>query len=277
MDITAHQGILTDTHLHVDDYGGSGRPVVLIHGWPLSSESWSAQVPALTAAGYRVVTYDRRGFGRSDKPTTGYGYDSLTDDLHAVLVARDLEDATLVGFSMGGGEVARYFTKFGHERVHSVVFASAVTPFLMHGSDNPDGPLDKRTAAQFTAQLTADQSSFYDSFATQFFTAGDRLAVSEEQRQAALAQAGQADKLAALQTMAAWADTDFREDLAHVDVPALIIHGDADATVPLAGSAARTHAAIPGSHLHVIAGAPHGLNVSHAAEFNAALLAFLAL
>lgn len=150
-EITAHHGLLKDINLHVDDTGGSGRAVVLIHGWPLSGESWKYQVPALVAAGYRVVTYDRRGFGRSDKPLTGYGYDTLTDDLEAVLTALDLRDVTLVGFSMGGGEVARYFTKYGTERIHSAVFASAVPPYLLQTPGNPDGPLTAAAAAQMTA------------------------------------------------------------------------------------------------------------------------------
>jgi pimeloyl-ACP methyl ester carboxylesterase len=275
MELTAHHGRLKDTHIHVDDHGGSGRPVVLIHGWPLSSAAWSEQVPALEQAGYRVVTYDRRGFGRSDKPKTGYAYDTLTEDLHALLEGLDLQDVTLVGFSMGGGEVARYFSKYGHERVHSAVFASAVPPYLLHGADNPDGPLTKAQAAQFTAQLTADEDSFYDTFTTQFFSADGQLKVSEAQRLEAVALCDQADKLASLQTMAAWAGTDFREDLTRVDVPTLIIHGDSDATVPFEGSGKRTHEAISGSELHLIAGAPHGCNVSHAEEFNQALIDFL--
>ena len=274
-EITTHHGLLHDTHLHVDDYGGSGRPVVLIHGWPLNGESWSEQVPALEAAGYRVITYDRRGFGRSDKPKTGYGYDTLAEDLNVLLEKLDLRDVTLVGFSMGGGEVARYVANYGTDRLHSVVFAAAVTPYLLQGSDNPDGPLDKATAAQFTAQLTANQDTFYDTFATQFFSVDDTLAVDESQRQEALREAGQADKLAALQTMAAWANTDFRDDLAKIDVPVLVIHGDGDATVPFDGSGKRTHEAIPASQLHVIHGGPHGINVSHADEFNRTLIEFL--
>jgi pimeloyl-ACP methyl ester carboxylesterase len=277
MEITTHHGLLKDTHVHVDDYGGSGRPVVLIHGWPLSGESWSKQVPALESAGYRAITYDRRGFGRSDKPTTGYTYDSLTDDLQAVLSALDLHDVTLVGFSMGGGEVARYLAKYGRERIHSVVFAAAVPPYLMQGADNPDGPLDTATAATMTAALTANQDAFYEDFSKQFFSAGDTLAVSEDDRQEALRQAGQADKLAALQTMAAWANTDFRDDLKSVDVPTLIIHGDSDGTVPFEGSGKRTHEAIAGSQVQLITGGPHGLNVSHADEFNRVLIDFLAV
>jgi pimeloyl-ACP methyl ester carboxylesterase len=275
-EITAHHGLLKDTKLHVDDTGGSGRPVVLIHGWPLSGESWSEQVPALSDAGYRVVTYDRRGFGRSDKPLTGYTYDTLTEDLHTVLEELDLTDVTLVGFSMGGGEVARYFSAYGVERLHSVVFASAVPPYLMKTRGNPDGPLEASQAAAMTAGLTANQETFYDDFTTQFFSANGRLVVTEQQRQDALALAMQSSKVAALACMAAFANTDFREDLPKVTVPTLVIHGDADATVPFDGSGARTHAAIPHSEVHVVAGGPHGVNVSHADEFNRVLLDFLA-
>lgn len=275
-EITAHHGIFKDTDLHVDDTGGSGRPVVLIHGWPLSGEAFADAVPALSAAGYRVVTYDRRGFGRSDKPARGYTYDTLAEDLHALLEALELTDVTLVGFSMGGGEVARYFGLHGAERLRSVVFASAVPPYLMTTPDNPDGPLSPEQAAGMTAKLTADEDAFYDEFTTQFFSANGRLVVTEQQRQDALALTKQADKKAALACMAAFGGTDFREDLAQVSVPALILHGDADATVPFEGSGARTHAAISGSELHVIAGGPHGCNVSHVEEWNGALITFLA-
>ncbi|PSL37486.1 pimeloyl-ACP methyl ester carboxylesterase [Labedella gwakjiensis] len=274
-EITAHHGLFKDTNLHVDDTGGNGRPVVLIHGWPLSGASWSEQVPAFSSAGYRVVTYDRRGFGRSDKPLTGYTYDTLTEDLHTLLEELDLRDVTLVGFSMGGGEVARYFSKYGTDRIHSVVFAAAVPPYLMKTGDNPDGPLEAGQAAQMTAGLTADQEKFYDGFTTDFFSANGKLVVTEEQRQEALALALQSSKVAALACMTAFATTDFREDLPKVTVPTLVIHGDADGTVPFEGSGARTHAAIAGSELHVIAGGPHGINVSHADEFNRVVLDFL--
>jgi pimeloyl-ACP methyl ester carboxylesterase len=275
-EVTAHHGLFKDTNLHVDDTGGSGRPVVLIHGWPLSGESWQDQVPALAAAGYRVISYDRRGFGRSDKPLTGYTYDTLTEDLHALLTELDLNDVTLVGFSMGGGEVARYFSLYGAERLRSVVFASAVPPYMMKSSDNPEGPLEKSEAAKMAAQLTANQETFYDQFTTAFFSAGDVLKVTEQQRQDALALCLQADKKAALACMTAFGTTDFREDLPKVSVPTLVVHGDADGTVPFEGSGQRTHEAIPGSELHVIAGAPHGCNVSHASEFNQVVLNFLA-
>lgn len=275
-EITAHHGLLKDINLHVDDTGGNGRTVVLIHGWPLSGESWAHQVAAFEAAGHRVVTYDRRGFGRSDKPLTGYSYDTLTEDLHAVLEALDLNDVTLVGFSMGGGEVARYFTKYGAERLRSVVFAAAVPPYLLKTPGNPDGPLEATEAAKMTAGLTANQDTFYDDFTKNFFSVDGQLVVSEEERQAALTLAHQAFKPAALEAMASFANTDFREDLEKVTVPTLVIHGDGDAVVPFEGSGARTHAAIPGSELHVIAGGPHGINASHPEEFNRVILEFLA-
>jgi pimeloyl-ACP methyl ester carboxylesterase len=274
-EVTAHHGLFRDTNLHVDDTGGPGRPVVLIHGWPLSGESWSEQVPVFEAAGYRVVTYDRRGFGRSDKPLTGYTYDTLTDDLHAVLEGLELDDATLVGFSMGGGEVARYFSRFGTERVRSVVFASAVPPYLMTTPGNPEGPLSPAEAAKMAAALTANQESFYDDFTTQFYSVDGVLAVPEEKRQQALALALQSSKAAALACMTAFGATDFREDLPKVTVPTLVIHGAGDATVPFEGSGARTHDAIPGSELYIVENAPHGVNVSHAAEWNRVVLDFL--
>ena len=245
--VHAHRGLLTDVNLHVDDTGGTGRPLILIHGWPLSGESWSHQVPAFQAAGYRVITYDRRGFGRSDKPLTGYGYDSLASDLQAVITALDLVDVTLVGFSMGGGEVARYVSVYGTERIRSIVLASAVPPFLLKMPGNPDGPITLGEAAKMTASLTANPDAFYDDFTTQFFSANGELVVPEAERQAAFAQAQQAFTPAALEAMAAFANTDFRDDLAKITVPTLVIHGDADATVPFEGSGARTHAAIAGS------------------------------
>ncbi|WP_422391863.1 alpha/beta fold hydrolase [Arthrobacter sp. N1] len=275
-EIVAHHGLFKNTNLHVDDTGGTGRPVVLIHGWPLSGEAFKNQVPALQSAGYRVITYDRRGFGRSDKPMTGYTYDTLTEDLQALLEELDLRDVTLVGFSMGGGEVARYFSKYSHERIRSVVFASAVPPFMMQGEDNPDGPLTKDAAAGMTKDLSKDEESFYDGFTTDFFSANGELKVTEGQRQEALELCRQADKKAALACIEAFGTTDFRDDLLKVTVPALVLHGDADATVPFEGSGQRTHAALLGSDLHVIAGGPHGCNVSHPDEWNQALITFLA-
>ena len=275
-EVTAHHGIFRNTKLHVDDTGGGGRAVVLIHGWPLSGESWSEQVPKLAEAGYRVITYDRRGFGRSDKPNRGYDYDTLTEDLHTLLAELDLSDATLVGFSMGGGEVARYFSKYGTERIRSVVFAAAVPPYLLKGDDNPDGPLTADMAREWEQAINDDLGGFYDEFVTNFFSANGELKVSDQQRRQARALCDQADRDAVLGCMDAFGTTDFRGDLTKVTVPTLVIHGDADGTVPFEGSGQRTQEAISGSALHLIAGAPHGLNVSHADEFNQALLGFLA-
>jgi len=275
-EVTAHSGLLGKTKVHVEDSGGSGRPVVLIHGWPLSGASWSEQVGALQTAGYRTITYDRRGFGDSDKPRGGYDYDTLTADLDSLLTELELTDVTLVGFSMGGGEVARYAAKYGQQRIHSVVFAAAVPPYLAQTDDNPDGPLDDVTAGQMEAGLTEDRDSFFDQFTTQFYSVGDELKVTEQQRQDAIALAQQSDQRAALGCMKAFATTDFRGDLPAVTVPTLVIHGDGDGVVPFQGSGARTHRAIAQSELVVLAGAPHGCNVSHAVEFNEALIAFLA-
>ncbi len=251
--------------LHIDDTGGNGRPVVLIHGWPLSGQSWSMQVPALQAAGHRVVTYDRRGFGRSDKPESGYDYDTLADDLQVVLV----------GFSMGGGEVARYISRFGQSRLRSVVFASAVTPCLMQSPDNPEGPLTPEAAHAKKQALTNGRSAFFDQFTQTFFSAHGVLQVTEAQRQDALRLCLESAPHAALDCMDAFSTTDFREDLKQVSVPTLVMHGDADGIVPMAGSGLRTHAAMPHSQLVVVKGAPHGMNVSHPQAFNEALLAFL--
>lgn len=274
--ITAYRGLLRSIELHVEDTGGAGRPVVLVHGWPLTGQSWGAQVEALTAAGHRVITYDRRGFGRSDTSLVGYTYEALSDDLAAVLDELDVRDATLVGFSMGGGEVAGYCARKGTERLRSVVFAAAVTPYMLNTSDNPEGPVSKTQAAQMAAALTTNSDVFYREMMTGVFSANGVLTISEDAFQQVLDMCAQASKNAALVCMASFANTDFREYLPKVTVPALVIHGDADVTTPLQSCGARTHAALPDARLHVIAGGPHGIPVSHADEFNRVLLEFLA-
>lgn len=265
----------SSVRLHIEDTGGTGRPVILIHGWPLSAESWKAQVPLLRDAGYRVISYDRRGFGRSDKPADGYEYDTLAADLAGLIDERDLRDVTLVGFSMGGGEVARYIANHGEDRLHSVVFAAAVPPYLLKGADNPEGPLTQEKADEMRQGLEKDRESFFDGFTRDFFSAEGKLMVTEDERQAAIALAHQSDQTAALGCMKAFATTDFRADLKKVTVPTLVLHGDSDATVPFEGSGKRTHAAITGSEVVVLKNAPHGCNTSHADDFNLALLEFL--
>ena len=261
--------------LHYEDYG-SGKPVVLIHGWPLSGRSWEAQVPALIAAGYRVITYDRRGFGSSSQPWSGYDYDTFAADLHGLMTHLDLKGATLVGFSMGGGEVARYIGTHGTGRVAKAVFAGAVPPCLYKSADNPEGGLDDATIKQFQNGVGADRMAFLDGFTTGFFSAGGKLVVSEAQRLYALNIAAFASPKGTLDCIGAFSYTDFRGDLAKFKLPTLVIHGDSDAIVPFEVSGARTHKAIPGSILSLIKGAPHGFNLSHAAEFNKSLLQFLA-
>lgn len=275
-EITVHRGLFGSVDLYVEDTGGAGRPVVLIHGWPLSGASWSKQVPAFAAAGYRVITYDRRGFGRSDKPGSGYEYDTFAEDLHSILESLDLQDVTLVGFSMGGGEIARYFGRYGADRVHSIVFASAVPPFLAASDDNPEGPLDEATANGLEAGLTSDRDAFFPQFVRNFFSVDGELKVTQQDVDDAVALAHQSDQKAALAAMAAFGTTDFRDDLTKIAVPTLVIHGSADAIVPFEGSGQRTAKAIPGAEVHVVQGAPHGVNVSDAAEWNSVVLAFLA-
>lgn len=265
----------SDVHLHTDDSGGSGRPVMLIHGWPLSAQAWAQQVAVLSAAGYRVVSYDRRGFGRSGKPDGDYSYDTLADDLQRVLADFELHDVTLVGFSMGGGEVARYILRHGESRLRSVVFAAAVLPYLMQTANNPEGPRAPEKAQASRAALEQDREAFFDEFTRNFFSANGELKVSEAQRAEAIALCQQSAQHAALACMDAFNTTDFREDLKKITVPTLVIHGDADAIVPIAGSGERTHRAVAHSQMVRVSGAPHGLNVSHAQAFNDALLSFL--
>ncbi len=265
----------TAVGLHIEDTGGSGRPVVLIHGWPLSAHAWALQVPALTAAGYRVVSYDRRGFGRSDKPESSYSYDVLANDLERVMDQCALQDVTLVGFSMGGGEVARYIARYGESRLRSVVFAAAVPPCLMKSADNPDGPLTPEKAQQKKLALEQDRDSYFKQFSRDFFSAHGEQQVSDAQRGETIALCQQSAQHAALACMESFATSDFRDDLDKVTVPTLVIHGDADAIVPIEGSGLRTHRAVAHSQLVQVSGAPHGLNVSHAQAFNDALLLFL--
>lgn len=261
--------------IHYTDHGGPGRPVVLVHGWPLSGDSWAGVVPALLDAGHRVVTYDRRGFGASGMTdVNGYDYNLLTSDLAALLDELDLHDVTLVGFSMGGGEVARYIGNHGESRLRGVVFVSAIPPWLLKSDDNPEGGLDMATARGMQDQLRGDREGFLDGFLTTFFTADGELKVTEEQRQAALALAAQADLDAAVACIVLWTSS-FVDDVARLTVPTLVIHGDGDAIVPFEVSGKRTHEQVAGSELVLIEGGPHGVLDSHLGDVNRALLEFL--
>lgn len=260
--------------LYYEDHG-AGRPVVLIHGWPLSSKSWEKQVPALLDAGYRVVTYDRRGFGNSSKPTFGYDYDTLAEDLHRLMTELDLRDATLVGFSMGGGEVARYLGTHGSDRVEQAVFISAIPPFLLKTSDNPEG-VDGSVFDGIMDSIAADRPAFLSSFLSDFYNVdllGGNL-VSDEVVRFSWNVAAAASPRGTLDCVPAWL-TDFRDDLISIDVPVLVIHGDADRIVPFAASGKRTHELVRGSRLVVVEGGPHGITWTHAGRVNRELLDFL--
>ena len=265
----------TPIELQYEDRG-AGAPVVLIHGWPLSSRSWENQVPALVEAGYRVIAYDRCGFGHSSQTWGGYDYDTLTADLHALLEHLDLRDVTLVGFSMGGGEVVHYLGTYGSDRVAKAVLAAAIPPYLYKSGDNPDGGLDDDTIAGFQDAVKTDRLAFLEQFTTTFFSAGGQLKVSEPQREYTRDIAAFASPKGTLDCIAAWKRTDFRGDVEKITVPTLVIHGDSDGIVPIEISGKRAAAAIAGSELVVIKDGPHGINASHAEEFNAALIAFLA-
>ncbi|GAB6461832.1 alpha/beta fold hydrolase [Bacillus cereus group sp. MYBK71-2] len=261
--------------IYYEDHG-TGKPVVLIHGWPLSGRSWEYQVPALVEAGYRVITYDRRGFGKSSQPWEGYEYDTFTSDLHQLLEQLELQNVTLVGFSMGGGEVARYIGKYGTNRIEKAVFAGAVPPYLYKSADHPEGVLDDVAIQEFENGVKSDRLAFLDEFMKGFFAAGDRTdLVSEPFRLYNRDIAAGASPKGTLDCIAAFSKTDFRGDLAKINIPTLVIHGDSDATVPYEYSGKLTHEAIPNSKVVLIKGGPHGLNATHTKEFNEALLSFL--
>jgi non-heme chloroperoxidase len=267
-------------NLSCEDTGGDGRPVVLIHGWPLSGASWSEQVPALTDAGHRVITYDRRGFGASDKPPAdeggGYDYDTFAADLAGLIESLDLRDAAIVGFSMGGGEVARLLGRDNDNgRVSAGVFAAAVPPYLLRADDNPDGGLGNDDVEGMKGEAKSDRSGFVRGFLENVFSANGELLVSEERVDHALTLSEPAGDEALVGCIDAFSRTDFRGDLAAISQPCLVIHGNADAIVPFEVSGRRTADALDDSTLVVVENGPHGFNVSHAEAFNRALLDFL--
>ena len=264
--------------LYFEDYG-QGKPVVLIHGWPLSHRMWEYQVRTLVEAGYRVISYDRRGFGDSDKPWDGYDYDTLSADLQALMGALELQDAALVGFSMGGGEVARYFGQYGSERVSKAVFVSAVTPYMLKTADNPTG-VDGSVFDDFKQNVETDRIGFLEGFNKMFVNhdkgvAPDGTPISEPALGYTLSIASYASPKGTLDCITAFGETDFRPDMAKIDVPTMFVHGDADQIVPLEVSAQEAHKLVSGSRLEVFQGAPHGLVLTHTEKFNELLLEFL--
>lgn len=263
----------SDINLYYEDRG-TGQPVVLIHGWPLNGGSWERQSRALLAAGYRVVTYDRRGFGRSSAPTDGYDYNTMAEDLYKLLETLDLKDAAIFGFSMGGGEVARYMGKYNNGRVTKCGFISAITPALRKDGGNPEG-VDPKAFDDIKAGIEKDRYDFLHGFLKLFYSQGLLThAVSEAKLQADFGVAAISSYQAMLFTVDAWLE-DFRADLKQITVPTLVIHGDDDKIVPLDNGGGRMPALIPSAKLHVVEGGPHGLIWTHAAEVNTAMLNFL--
>jgi non-heme chloroperoxidase len=264
-----------DIELYYEDHG-SGKPVVLVHGWPLSGRSWEKQTAALLAAGYRVIAYDRRGFGKSSQPTFGYDYDTLAADLNALATKLSLRDATLVGFSMGGGEVARTFGKYGADRFRKAVFVASICPFLRKAQDNPHG-VDAAVFEGIKAGLLADRPAALTEFFGNFYNTDVLLGKRVSQRLIEsnwLVAVGASPK-GTVDCVDAWG-TDFRRDLSKIEVPTLVIHGDSDRILPVEITGKLTKELVKGSELVVIADGPHGLIWTHAEEVNKALLAFLA-
>ena len=262
--------------LYVKDWGDGDRTVILIHGWPLSADSWDDQAMALAEAGYRVLAYDRRGFGRSDQPWDGYDYDTFSDDLADVMEAAEIEsDAAIVGFSMGGGEVARYMSRHGGKGVSQAALIGSVVPYMLKTEDNPNG-VDQSVLQQIADGISEDRPAFFQSFFKDFFGVG---VISHPVSGATLdwawrlaMQAGLRPTLAAAE---AFGTTDFRPDLAAFTVPTLIIHGTSDATVPIDPTARQAAKAIPGARLIEYDGAPHGLFATHKDRLTQDLLGFL--
>ena len=265
----------TDTELYYEDHG-SGQPVVLIHGYPLDGSSWEKQTTALLEAGYRVITYDRRGFGKSSKTTSGYNYDTFAADLNTLMNRLEIHNAVLVGFSMGTGEIARYLSTYGSARVARAAFLGSLEPFVLKTDDNPDG-VPQDVFDGLTEAVTADRYAFFTEFFKNFYNTDTFLGtprLSQEVLDASWKIAAGAGATASVAAQPTWL-TDFRGDIPRIDVPALIVHGTADNILPIDATGRRFAKALPSADYVEIDGAPHGLLWTHAAEVNEALLAFL--
>lgn len=254
---------------------GTGQPVVLIHGFPLNGHSWEKQVAVLLDKGYRVITYDRRGFGDSSQPSSGYDYDTFATDLNKLMTELDLRDAVLVGFSMGTGEVTRYLSKYGKERVGKAVLMAPIPPFLLKTDENPEG-VDSSVFDGIKKSIIADRPSYLSAFLANFYNVdvlgGDRI--TEDAVRLSWNVAAGASAKGTLDCVTSWL-TDFRDDLPRIDVPTLIIQGDADRILPIDSTGNRLAKLIKGSQYVVIPGAPHALAWTHADKVNLVLLDFL--
>ncbi|WP_437771506.1 alpha/beta fold hydrolase [Arthrobacter sp. KNU40] len=266
----------SEIEIYYEDHG-TGQAVVLIHGYPLDGSSWEKQTAALLNAGYRVITYDRRGFGKSSKPTVGYDYDTFAADLNTLLNTIDVNDAVLVGFSMGTGEVARYLGTYGSARVAKAMFLASLEPFLLQTADNPGG-VPQSVFDGLSEAVISDRYAFFTEFFNNFYNAPTFLGTHRLSHEAVAASwnlAAQSGAYASVAAQPTWL-TDFRADIPKIDVPALIVHGTADNILPIDVTGRRFAEALPGAEYLEIDGAPHGLLWTHGAEVNQALLGFLA-
>jgi non-heme chloroperoxidase len=272
--VTVGQENSTPIELYYEDHG-SGPTVLLIHGWPLSGRSWERQTRALLDSGHRVITYDRRGFGQSSQPTMGYDYDTFAADLDKLMTGLDLNDVSLFGFSMGGGEVARYIGRYGTSRLSRAGFLAGVPPSLGKSDDNPAG-VDQATIEGIRAAITADRLAFLTTFYADFYNTDTYLGtrISEEVLHDSWNVAAAASPHGTWACVTAWV-TDFRGDLPKIDVPTLIVHGTEDRVLPIDATGRRMHAALPDARYVEIDGGPHGMLATHAADVNRELLAFL--
>jgi non-heme chloroperoxidase len=274
--ITVGQENNTDIMLYYEDHG-SGQPVVMIHGYPLDGHSWEKQAAALLDdGGFRVITYDRRGFGQSSQPTTGYDYDTFAADLATVLESLDLTDVVLVGFSMGTGEVARYLARYGSGRIDKAAFLASLEPYLIKSDENPGGAAPMSFFEDVSRKAKQDRYAFYTQFYDDFYNTGDYLGtrVSQEVVQHSKNVAASGGWFAASAAPLTW-PTDFRDDITKIDVPTLIAHGTADNILPIDATGRAFHAALPGAQYIEIEGGPHGMLWTHADEVNQALLDFV--
>lgn len=272
--ISSAQNNTTPVQIYYEDYG-KGKNVVFIHGWPLSGSMWEYQVTQLPQQGMRCIVYDRRGFGKSDRPGEGYDYNTLAGDLKTLLDELDLNDVTLVGFSMGGGEIAKYFSLFGGKRISKVVLISAVVPYMLKTDSNPDG-VPQDVFDGMTKGMIDDRPTFFESFNKDFF--GVSLVshpVTDAFLTNSLIECMDANIIATLQCAKAFSSTDFRQDVPKINVPALIIHGDADKTVPIKPTGQESARLIPGAKLIVYEGAPHGLWFTEKDRLNQDLIDFI--
>jgi non-heme chloroperoxidase len=263
-----------DIDIHYEDHG-TGQPVVLIHGYPLSGRAWDKQVPVLLDAGHRVITYDRRGFGQSSQPTSGYDYDTFAADLNTLLEHLDLRDAVLAGHSMGTGEVTRYLSRYGSDRVAKGVLVSPIPPYLLQAPDNPDG-VPASLFDGFAQAARADTPAWMKGFLDNFYNV-DTLRgtlISDQAWQASWNLAVTASATAAVACISTWT-TDFRDDLPKIDVPILVIQGDEDQVLPLDKTGQRLPALIKDARLTVVEGGPHAIPWTHADQVNTALLGFI--